>query len=140
MNYTSRSAIDCSNECRRRRYLRYFYEGRGITQKWGSIPLTTGTCVHTGVGFLLRNVMNGLITDVTPSGIDSWLDSAVSLALQEYTKIVGAEGFTNVAQSDNAWIFAQEQAKTEALVRAWSIAELPLLVQYFDIFSVGRSQ
>jgi len=134
--YTSRSAIECYQHCPRKRWLGYLYGGRGLAATRANVPLTTGTCIHTGVAFLLRNVMQGLIMDVSQSGIENWVDSAVSIALQEYQKVVSESGIQVKENEDSAFVYAQECAKTEALVRAWAIAELPILVKEYEIYSV----
>ena len=136
--YTSRSAIECYKECKRKRWLNYHYGGKGIVQKQGNIPLTTGTCVHEGIGFLLRNVGNGLIDNVDQYYLaeeSNWLDSAVSIALQSYQKVVKESGL-DTGEQDSKFVLAQELARTEALVRAWSIAELPMIHKYYKVYSV----
>lgn len=141
MFYTSRSAIETGSigyGCLRRRWLRYLYKGKGITQAQANIPLTTGTCVHDGIEFLMRNVANGCIPSVEQHYLaeeSNWLDSACSIALLSYQKIVDDSGL-EIGDQQQEFVLAQEMARTEALVRAWSIVELPQLVRYFNIYSV----
>jgi hypothetical protein len=134
MLYTSRSAIECYQQCPRKRWLQYFYGGRGIVQKWANVPFTTGTCVHKGIEFLLKSHQQQLIED--PANCESWVDKAVRLSLAEYTKLVGDEGLMPKMGEDSEFVFRMEQAKTEALVRAWAIAEFPTLTKHFEIYSV----
>jgi hypothetical protein len=136
--YTSRSAIETKAKCPRKRWLNYHYGGKGITQAQASVPLTTGTCVHEGVGFLMRNASNGLISNADQHYLteeSNWLDSAVSVALQSYKKIVEESGVQTNGQNTQ-FVLEQEMARTEALVRAWSIAEFPLIVKDYNIYSV----
>src|ERR1035438_3480770 len=140
MFYTSRSAIETAYTCKRKRWLGYLYQGKGLTQVQANVPLTTGTCVHEGIGFLLRNIQLGIIVQDSKEyflSLDShWVDDAVKIALQSYTKIVQESGIQVGAREDSEFVYAQEQARTEALIRAWAIAELPMLMKYYNVYSV----
>jgi len=52
MNYTSRSAVETFQRCNRRRYIEYFWHGKGITPTRKAIPLMTGSAVHEGLSCL----------------------------------------------------------------------------------------
>ena len=133
--YTSRSAIETWQQCPRKRWLGYFYQGKGITQVQANVPLTTGTCVHEGIGFLLRNI--GLVELEGFDFVQShWVNEAVQVALASYQKIVNESGITVGVDENSKFVFAQECARTEALIRAWVIAELPMLMRYYTIYSV----
>jgi hypothetical protein len=112
--------------------LQYHYGGRGIVSKYANVPLTTGGCVHKGVELLLRFIRSG----IEPS--EQMIDKAVSVALEEYTKVVGDSGIQVGPDEDSKFVFRQEQAKTEALVRAWSIAEMPHIIAEYDVISVEQ--
>lgn len=131
--FTSRSAIEAYQKCPRYRWLHYLYGGKGITQKWANLPLTSGTCVHAGIEFILRNYQEGLID---PNDCDRWIDHGVQIALREYSKLVDESQIQVKQNEDAAQLYAIEQAKTESLVRAWGIAEFPILTKHFDVYSV----
>ena len=133
MHYTSCTFIKAQQKCPRSRYLLQLYKGKGIVPTYASIPLTTGTCVHAGIEFLMKSIKNGLI--IQPVKLDNFIDGAVQIATEGYIKIVKESGIKVSIDEDYKFIYNQELARTEALVRAWGIAELPMILKYYTVYS-----
>jgi hypothetical protein len=132
MMFTSRSAVECYQDCPRYRYNQYFLLEKGVTRVAKSVPLVTGGAVHKGVEHLLNRVRIAAEPDI---------DTAVQLAVQQYVNDVEGVGFTGKGmQSDKQqWFtFNEQKALTEALIRAWYLSELPLLMQRYKILAVER--
>jgi hypothetical protein len=130
--FTSRSAIECYQDCNRYRYNQYFLGGKGVVLKQKSVPLVTGGAIHRGVEHLLNRVRIGQEPDI---------EVAVQEAVNQYIKDVEGIGFTGKGlQTDKQqWFtFNEQKALVEALVRAWYIVELPNLVKRFKILAVER--
>ena len=110
----------------------YHLNGTGVVAVKKSIPLVTGSHVHKGVERLLKRVM---------IGEDPSIDHAVGVAVEEYEKEVTDKGFRGKGvQTDRQqeFTFLEQRALVEALVRAWYIAEMPLIVKRYKVLAVER--
>lgn len=136
MNYISRSAIQEYRHCPRKRFLGYHYHGRGIRPKEASIPLTTGTCTHNGVGFILGQMKNGKPVNAEV------IDEAVRVGLIEYEKVVvkGLRGKGTDGKYKQEFNFKEQCALTEAIIRLWAIYEYPVLNEHYQVLEVEREE
>ena len=82
--YTSRSAIECFQDCPRYRFNQYYLEGKGVVPIQKSVPLVTGSAVHRGVEHMLNRVRIG-----EPVGVDI----AVGEAVRQYRVRLGLENY-----------------------------------------------
>jgi hypothetical protein len=132
MLYTSRSAIECYQDCPRYRYNQYFLLEKGVTRVAKSVPLVTGSAVHRGVEHLLNRARINQPPDV---------ETAVHEAVKQYVLDVESVGFTgkNMQSDKQQWFtFSEQKALTEALIRAWYIVELPRIVERYRVLAVER--
>jgi hypothetical protein len=137
MHYSSRSATECYFDCPYKRYLRYHYLGYGITPILRNVPLTTGSAVHTGVEIILKAIKKGLFTE---GGDNSRVtEFAVGKAALAYRDIVGEAGFKlNEGFDDGGYLYQEQLALTEGLVRAYAIIEAPYIIREYNILSVEK--
>jgi hypothetical protein len=137
MHYSSRSATECYLDCPYKRYLRYHYLGYGITPILRNVPLTTGSAVHAGVETILKAIKKGLFTE---NGDNSRVtEFAVSKAKLAYKGIVGEAGFKiNEGFDDGGYLYNEQLALTEGLVRAYTIVEAPYILREYNVLSVEK--
>jgi hypothetical protein len=128
--YTSRSAIQSAMNCRRKRWLNYHYNGKGIVTKSANVPYITGTSVHKGPEYLLREYQQGRIVEFPTK---EQLENGIKLALGDYEKLI----ISATEETDKAK-YEQQKYLTEALIRAWSYVELPVIMKYFDVLAVEQ--
>src|ERR1700690_4146783 len=110
MIYTSRSMVESYAECNRYRYNQSFLLEKGLVRTQKSVPLVTGSAVHRGVEHLANRLRIGEAPDV---------DTAVLLAVKQYTEDVGTAGFSGKTMQNNKqqWFtFCEQKALTEALI------------------------
>ncbi len=135
--FTSRSAVECYQECKYRRWLTYLYKGRGIVPKTKSAPLSTGIAVHIGVGSLMEWWKN---LDSVKISLNTAVENAVELAVTAFKE--NASDAIKIKQVDSSdkmeYAIAEQLALVEALIRVWSIVELPMLMEYYDIWATER--
>ncbi len=138
INLTSRSAIERGQRCNRARFLEHHYDGIGIRPSLRNVPLVTGTAIHKGVEVLTTAAKKKL-----PEDMEGLIDEAVLEAIKAYKEEVGNRGFSGkgVDTDERQEFTLNEQiALTEALVRAWALRELPILVKRFKILEVEREE
>lgn len=130
---TSRTAIEVYRECPYKRYLQFFYDGTGIVPAKWNVPLTTGSCVHKGVEYLLRWMKNGNRKDnpeLAP------IDDAVQIGVSCYEEIVQEYWKGHERTKEDEATVREQVALTEALIRAWGLVELPRLGRRFRVVDI----
>jgi hypothetical protein len=132
--YTSRSAIESRQDCPRKRYLQYHYNQKGIVPANKSIPLTTGSCVHSGVEFMLRQWKEQ--PDLL--SIPVLIDYAVETATRKYKELLEGRGFSNILEKEQEFTKLEQLSLTEALVRAWGMKEFPLIIKNYRILEIEK--
>jgi hypothetical protein len=137
MYHSSRSATECYFDCPKRRYLRYHYSGYGIDPILRNVPLTTGICVHVGSTTILKAIQKNVFTST--SNNERVIDFAVIKSLQAYDEIVKEAGFKlNENWDDNGYLYNEQRALTEALVRAYAIIEAPFILKTYQVIAVEK--
>ena len=132
---TSRSAIECYQLCNYKRYLEYFYDGIGIVPKQKSIPLTTGTEVHLGIAHILEYAKKNKKVKMEE------IEEGINVASDDYQKIVRESGLYGKGTSSDLQqkqTFLEQSALIEAIIRSWSLVELPSLLSRFNIIEVEK--
>jgi len=124
--YTSRSAIEDMQRCPRKRYLAWELEGRGVSSRFLSAPLTTGTLVHEAVAKIL----------LFPN---TELDPLIKYTTERYSELhKQSEGFNDVPEAGQDFVFGEQIALTEALIRIWYLREYPALCSTYKIIDVEK--
>lgn len=133
MLYTSQSATSTYQRCNLKRYFQNHYLGHGIVSTSRSIPLTTGSCVHTAIQYLATSYLESgkdQITDV---------DGAVAVAVAQYKEIVNVKHpLAGIKDEQQQTTLREQIALTEVLVRLWAMMEWPVLVKHYHIFAVEQ--
>lgn len=130
--YTSRSAVECTQDCPRYRYNQYFLGGKGLVSIQKSVPLVTGSAVHRGIEHLMCRLRIGEEPNV---------DIAVQEAVTQYRNDVELAGFSDkLIKTDRQQEFTyhEQMALTEGLIRAWAIGEMPRIVERYKVMAVER--
>ena len=136
MYYTSRSAIESRQDCPRKRYLNYHYDGIGIVPANRSIPLTTGICTHSGVELMVREAKGNTKVKFEGKSLEDLIDTAVSVAIEKYNTLLKDTGFTGTLEKEQEFVKNEQIALTEALVRSWGMKEFPLIIKDYKILEV----
>jgi len=142
--YTDRSRQITGIECPRRRYLTYEMGGTGFTKIRNSIPLLTGTVVHTGLACMRRDVMEAKHKGVERVLVSQYvdIDKAVRLALKEYQDELSRRGLDVELGEDAEYTAKEQMALCEALLRVyWMLDDgLQSLVDRYDIIEVEHDE
>ncbi len=137
MHHSSRSATECYFDCPKRRYLRYHYLGYGIDPIAKNVPLTTGIATHEGCTTILKAIQKRVFTESTNN--DRVIDFAVGKALAAYDKEVIGAGFAlNKGWDDGGYLYNEQRALTEGMVRAYAIVEAPYILKTYQVLSVEK--
>lgn len=146
--YTSRSQIEDYQKCPRSRWHKQFslIDGvpKGITPVRKSIPLSTGTCIHAGVEYLLRwakNIAGWEQNGPTELEWEKGIQNAVTAATKMYHELVYNAGFTGAGVSNDInqkFTYYEQLALTEALIRAWALKELPNILAEYEIVGTEK--
>lgn len=142
--FTSRSAIEDYQKCPRLRWWRQFYNGKGISPTRKSIPLSTGTCIHAGVEYLFRwakEFGSKIGYEEGKLHFETAVENAVSAAKKTYYDLVYDAGFTGTGVTNDInqkFTYNEQVALTEALIRAWALKELPLILKEYEIVGTEK--
>jgi hypothetical protein len=121
---TDRSRVIEYQRCPRARWWGYEYKGRGIRPKAASIPLSTGTYVHVGLGALLEG-----------KGVEAAVKAAVNgYMLEIERRDIQVEYLTE----DRVYVAHEQKALIEALIRAYEAWQLPRLLEEYDVLEVEQ--
>jgi hypothetical protein len=135
---TSRSAIECYQECPRRRYLQYLWCGVGIVPIKLAVPLVTGSAVHLGFETILRQVKKDnykIQKGVVDEGVrvaKEYYDKEVSniLSLRANKELDEIEKFT----------YAEQKALVEGIIWGFRVKILPQLLAEYEIVDIEREE
>lgn len=135
-SFSSQSATSDYLECPRRYLYRYHLYGTGIVPKFSSIPLTTGSSIHAAI----QDIATQFLATGPKNNVD--LEHAVQLAKEIYTNEVRkrplGSAHSKEDEEEQQYIFHEQLALTEALIRLWFLREWPKIVQYYDILAVEQ--
>lgn len=140
--YSSRSRLESFLDCPRLGYIRYLWDGRGITKRAASVYLSTGTYTHIGLEFIFRWAKNNAnaFDNIIPIEL---VDEAVIIAVSAYAKEIGLRGFELEEGEDKAnerYIVLEQCALVEAFIRSFAIRVLPDLLSRFKVVDVEREE
>lgn len=121
--YTSRSAIREYHRCPRARYYQYHHDGTGIVPTRQSIPLVVGGSVHVGLESLLRG---------------EELEVACERALLDYMERTAERGFNLTELEDSHYVYHEQKALTEALIRAFYYRGLGPFLEEYEVLELER--
>lgn len=120
---TSRTAIQTYQQCPRKRYWQFHYNGQGIEPVKQSIPLVWGGGIHTGVEHLLKG--------------DS-VDDAVGFALEAYSEACQDRSFDIDDLESQSFVYNEGRALIEGFTRAWALERLPDFIGTYEILEVEQ--
>lgn len=132
MKVTDRSRAVAYQSCPRLRFLNYEYHGHGLQPIFSSIPLVTGSACHKGIEVLLTHVMNGQCAGDCSGSIDF----AVEEALKLYDDECQRRGLELDPSEDSSYVYNEQRALIESLLRGWAIHILPQLLESYEVVEV----
>jgi hypothetical protein len=127
--YSSQSATSCYRNCPRQYFYQYRAYGTGLSPNHTSVPLTTGQSVHTGVQSIACQY-------VTTKKVD--VNEAIELAKGHYIEEVKKFPLINIKDQYQEFVFTEQLALTEALLRTWFLLEWPIILQYYNILAIEQ--
>lgn len=136
--YSSRSRIESFLDCPRLGYIRYLWDGRGITKRAASVYLSTGTYTHIGLEILFRLCQPN--NRIPPEEI---IDEVVKKSLEAHNNEIQSRGFDLEEGEDKAnelYIITEQCALVEAFIRAFAIRILPDILNRFKVVDVEREE
>jgi len=120
---SSRSRVQDGQRCQRARYLLHEAQGTGFSPAKVAVPLATGGAVHVG----LENLLLGF-----------GVENAVEASLEEFRgQCTGRQLDIEVLESQS-FVFQEQMALTEALVRLVGTRVLPVLLKRYEVLEVER--
>ena len=162
--YVDRSRYETAQSCARRRWLEYHEGGRGITSARKPLPLAVGGAVHEGLAWLLREGQKhwdrkGGAWAAGDTNWDAIENEAVDAALADFAQFDGGrialEPTEAPPQPDSLesayprpdapvvtdydrYLYAEQSALVEAIVRAYARRRLRPLLEQFTVLEVER--
>lgn len=121
----SRSALQEYQRCPRRWYWQYGYKGLGVVPRRQQLPLLFGSCAHLGLQKILEN---------------GDLDGALSAADHEFTLQARAKGLDLQASEDAVFVYNEQRALLEALLRAWFLVRYPSFRAEYEVLDIEREE
>jgi len=140
MIYSSRSRIETFQECQRRGYINYLWDGRGLQKRAASVYLSTGTYTHIGLEFLFKRAKDKYNFVSENYFI---VDEAVRISLKAYQDEIKERGFDLEEGEDSknqSFIVNEQCALVEAFIRSFAIRILPDILNRFRIIDVEREE
>jgi hypothetical protein len=165
---TDRSRVEQAQRCLRSRWLNYHEgpDGMGLTSAAKPLPLAVGGAVHAGLAALL-DLGESAWKDVTSreeAASAPWQslwrrieDTAVAMALEDFAAFdsgrleldlaeVDARDMSAMDASEQArvrsavdeWIYQEQRALVEAMVRAYARRRLHPLLEQYEVLEVER--
>lgn len=163
--FVDRSRYETAQRCARARYLEYHWGGTGISSSRRALPLAVGSAVHVGLAELLRGGGEwtrvnevGVLEDRHPDSFasvgDEIEEGAVAAALADFSAYANAldapdaernalySGTNppgeNVRNEFDEYLFREQSALVEGLVRAYARRRLRPLLEEFEVLEVER--
>ena len=138
---TSRSRVADTLRCPRSRYWLHEANSTGFSPIRMAIPLVTGVSVHAGLADLCRTAR-----DAEAAGLENCLsgykfndieiNSAVAEAVENYQDACQDRGLDIEALESQSFVFAEQRALVEALVRLAGLRVLPAILGTYEILEV----
>lgn len=121
--------------CARAAWLAYDYKGIGLRPKAESLPLATGTAVHTPI----TDALSYLKEQETLPPREVFRDF-VGQAIAKYKASAAAKGFDEVASEDVGYVIGEQGALIEGLAWAGYRVLLPWIAQEFRVLAVEQEE
>lgn len=146
VSWTDRSRIETAQRCRRARWHEYHDgpRGLGIVAARKPLPLAVGGSVHAGLAVLLDQGSRLGEAASIPQAWRALEDRAVAAALADFAQFAGrldAQGEPVPQVADDAfqrYLYAEQAALVEAMVRAYARHRLRALLEQFEVLEVER--
>lgn len=141
MIYSSRSRVETFQECQRRGYIGYLWDGRGLQKRAASVYLSTGLYTHIGLEIIFRNRQYDVIA--WDKCKEEYIEFAVQKAIESYQSEIKERGFDLEEGEDSqnqSFIVSEQCALVEAFIRSFAIRVLPDLLARFRIIDVEREE
>ncbi len=126
---TSRSRALDGLRCPRARWWLHEAQGHGFSPVKVAIPLATGSAVHAGLAALLRG------SQLSP---DKVIEAAVHVAVFAYEASCAERGLELDALESQSFVFNEQKALVEALVRLAGLRVVPRLLEMYEVLEVER--
>lgn len=126
---SSRSRLQDFQRCNRARYWLHEARGTGFSPRALAVPLVTGGAVHLGLEALALNALDARPLDI---------DAAVLAAVGEYERQCSGRGFSLEELESQSFVFAEQRALVEGLVRLAGIRVMPKVLESYEILEVEK--
>lgn len=125
---SSRSRLENFHRCPRARFLMDEFMGEGLSLIRQAVPLVTGGSFHLGAALLLAQTLKGSMD----------IDHAVEAALDDYDIKVKDRGFALEELEDQSFVYHEQKAHVEALVRLAGMRVIPRLLEQYEVLEVEK--
>lgn len=117
-----RSRIVTYQDCPRRRWWNYHFEGKGIERRQTALPLVTGIAVH--------QALEGLLKGGDPEAV-------IKEAVGSYRLAVAARGLQHGIKPEE-WFRKEQCWMLECVMRAWHRHRLPKILDEYEILDIEK--
>jgi len=141
--YADRSRILTHQSCPRRRYFEYEVptdgEVNGVRPTRLDMNLLVGAAFHAGIECLLNDAMGALdLKDSVDNAVDVALNGAKDWT--GYWPQVKSVGLALEPEEDASYVYYEQAALVEALIRAYAVFVLPQVLDRFQVVDVEREE
>lgn len=142
LHKTDRTRITTAmGRCKRLRYLEFHSgpSGYGVRPTGQSLPMTTGTYVHSALAEILKLI---------PTGATQWkldrpaIRKIIATQVQRYRLLLKFRGFLDLEGDDSEvqYTILEQTSLTEGLVWGWLRMRLPLLLEEYVIILIESEE
>lgn len=117
-----RSRVETRENCPRKRYLQYDYDGTGLEPEAGSLPLLSGIAIHAAHARIL-------------AGQD--IEAVIHDIIAGYKKELAERGLLQLEATDD--LIKDQSALLEGMLRMWALVRMPRILQDFDVESIEEA-
>jgi hypothetical protein len=136
---TSRSRRLNYQRCQRARFWLDEWKGTGLAPVSLAVPLVTGGSVHVGLASLLDGCIGMLFEDFkSGKNHEFWIERSVDVALEDFRKTATGRNFDVEALENQSYVFNEQLALVEALVRLAGMRIVPKLLKLYEVLEVER--
>lgn len=129
---SSRSRVSNWLSCPRARWWLDEAQGTGFSPLRVSLPLATGGAVHKGLAELLRGAANIL------TRVPNVIEKSAQIGIQAYEAECQDRGLDLDLLESQSFVFNEQRALTEALVRVAGMRVIPQLLETYEVLEVER--
>lgn len=139
-SYADRSRVLTYQSCPRKRYFEYEVPtgapANGIRPTRVDMNLLVGGCFHKGIEHILEGAKNGFDGEF----LEPFIEDGVETAVSSFWDAAKTKGLILEEKEDALYVYHEQAALVEALIRGYAVFCLPQLLERFQVVDVEREE